>query len=544
MAEHSICASGPSSLATRANDSHNIAAATTPTYECFYGENVNKQPHFLPAPSQLHISVGGHHQHQYAPYSFFQQQQQQQPSSRPPAYFSTTASCSSLVSDSSSRLPRINYPNQHSFSSNSDAYDVAMAPPFEPPHPPPLQNTSQTNAYFAASSQPYQNVYTTAATNQPELLVKYQQQQPAYVYQPHTYQTNSIAATNTNSSYYECEPPSTSNNVANVTSAKGDSQESSDEDEDEDEDEDDEGGSDIIAMPQPVGDLLSSTIEATPVEASRSTAAVVQACKRRVVKRASRATSSAWHRAHNADGSSAASHSNSNSSNDDAELAFRRKHRQVYTRQQTFELEKEYCFSKYLSRKRRIEISHSIQLTERQIKIWFQNRRMKEKRDNVKTTTPTTTTTPTAVTTNNESVAFPVLTSDVDALVLKTSPVQTTPPEALHRLNTSGQLVHSTYAYPLSNKPFSHHHHHRQQQQQQQSQHTHNVVEYQDRAILSLGSTYSSINSQCSSSSSSSSGGGSLVSSRPSPTSSFSSSSSTSSSTSTNSASVATNLAI
>ncbi|XP_035525562.1 homeobox protein CDX-1a [Morone saxatilis] len=74
------------------------------------------------------------------------------------------------------------------------------------------------------------------------------------------------------------------------------------------------------------------------------------------------------------------------------------KYRVVYTDQQRLELEKEFQYNRYITMRRKTELSVALGLSERQVKIWFQNRRAKERKitrkklqhsQQASTTTPT-----------------------------------------------------------------------------------------------------------------------------------------------------------
>uniref|UniRef100_A0A667WZ45 Caudal type homeobox 1a n=1 Tax=Myripristis murdjan TaxID=586833 RepID=A0A667WZ45_9TELE len=82
------------------------------------------------------------------------------------------------------------------------------------------------------------------------------------------------------------------------------------------------------------------------------------------------------------------------------------KYRVVYSDHQRLELEKEFQYSRYITIRRKAELSLALSLSERQVKIWFQNRRAKERKLNRKKlqlSQQASTTTPTPVTSSPSS---------------------------------------------------------------------------------------------------------------------------------------------
>lgn len=129
----------------------------------------------------------------------------------------------------------------------------------------------------------------------------------------------------------------------------------------------------------------------------------------------------------------------------------KRKPRALFSHAQVYELERKYAVQQYLSATEREHLANMLRLTETQVKIWFQNRRYKNKKQRLEQQTPKPVDLiqfPSGPSVAGPGTLSPSCGTTVGEICSSFPSICITPTQAAAGLPTPSPIVSETYFYP------------------------------------------------------------------------------------------------
>ncbi len=117
----------------------------------------------------------------------------------------------------------------------------------------------------------------------------------------------------------------------------------------------------------------------------------------------------------------------------------KRKPRALFSHAQVYELERKYALQKYLTASEREQLASMLRLTETQVKIWFQNRRYKNKKQGLEQISGKP----------KEVIQFPPIVSGTETIMSSSFPICVTPTLSQARPTHEALFYHPSILKPI-----------------------------------------------------------------------------------------------